>query len=216
MHSSPAEALVLRRIPVVLAFLVASTLFSLIWREPLFRGIAGSTAASSPSWTSLVRLWAEVGLVALVAVTAVVAATVLWRRRDQLVLLLSAGVGSVVAYGSSEAIKLLVTESRPCRSLPVQTVSACPAVGDWSWPSNHATIAAALATSCVLVLPRLWKVVVPLVLLVGAARVAAGVHYVHDVTSGFVLGVTVTVAATLLLRVHQRRTQQPRAAAAVH
>lgn len=45
-------------------------------------------------------------------------------------------------------------------------------MGDWSWPSNHATVAGALA----------------------AAPVVGGVHYLHDVTAGLALGVLVTVA----------------------
>jgi membrane-associated phospholipid phosphatase len=206
---------ILRRVALLLALLAVATLVALLWRDPLFRAIAGAAATSAPSLALLVRLWAEVGLLALVAVTAGVAVAVVWRRRERLVLLLSAGAGTVVAYGSSEAIKLLAAEDRPCHVVPIRTVSACPAVGDWSWPSNHATIAAALATCCVLVLPDLCKVVAPLALLVGSARVAAGVHYVHDVTSGLILGVAVTVVVSLLLQSQRQRSQPAREATEV-
>jgi membrane-associated phospholipid phosphatase len=50
----------------------------------------------------------------------------------------------------------------------------CPGAGDWSLPSNHATLAAALATAVVVVQPRLWAWAVPIAALVAASRVAAG------------------------------------------
>jgi undecaprenyl-diphosphatase len=46
-----------------------------------------------------------------------------------------------------------------------------------------------------------------LALLVAAARVAAGVHYVHDVTSGLVLGIAVTLAGALLLHPTLQRSR---------
>src|SRR5690625_2823311 len=57
---------------------------------------------------------------------------------------LAAGIGIVIAYGLSEAIKLFYTQERPCRELV--TLDNCPAVGDWAFPSNHSTIAFAVAT----------------------------------------------------------------------
>lgn len=113
--------------------------------------------------------------------------------RDRFLLIIAAGIGTIAAYASSETIKLLVTEERPCRAIAIDTVSACPEVGDWSWPSNHATIAAALATACVLAIRRLWPLVAALTLLIALSRVAAGVHYVHDTLSGITLGIVVTV-----------------------
>src|SRR5699024_10837516 len=74
------------------------------------------------------------------------------------------------------------------------TVLSCPGSGDWSWPSNHAVLAAAFATACILVVPRLAWFAVPLALAIAASRVAAGVHFVHDVLSGLALGALVVAA----------------------
>ncbi|MGO1683899.1 phosphatase PAP2 family protein [Brachybacterium sp. AOP35-5H-19] len=110
-----------------------------------------------------------------------------------------AGVGATVAYLSSEVIKVLLAQDRPCRSILPDP--ACPDVGDWSFPSNHATIAFALATAIVLAVRRWWSWSAYLVALsAAAARVIDGFHYPHDVLAGAALGTCVTMATTALLR----------------
>ncbi len=112
------------------------------------------------------------------------------------------GLGTVAAYAVSEAVKLVVDEERPCRALgagarAVEVVAECPEVGDWSFPSNHATLAAGLAVGLTLLRPRLAAVTLPLAGAAALLRVLVGVHYPHDVLAGAVLGGTV-VAALLL------------------
>jgi membrane-associated phospholipid phosphatase len=196
------------------AVLILSALALLAWpaRAALFAGVAGGTATSSLA--PLAGLVADKGLLVLVAITAGLVLLTWFRDRPRFGLLAAAGAGTVAAYVTSEAVKLLVTEERPCRAVDVATVLACPAPGDWSWPSNHSTIAGALAMSCLLVAPRLWPVVVPLALAVAGARVAAGVHYVHDVASGLALGVLVTCLVALTAhagaqRLTRRSTSRP-------
>ena len=103
------------------------------------------------------------------------------------------------AYLSSELVKLVVTEPRPCRALGIETVLECPEVGDWSWPSNHSVIAASFATACVLAAPRLIWLVAPLAAVLAFSRVTVGVHYVHDVLSGMALGVLVVALVVVVL-----------------
>lgn len=112
-----------------------------------------------------------------------------------------AGLGTVLAYAISEAVKLVVDEERPCRALgaAVESVAECPAAGDWSFPSNHATLAAALAAGLALLRPRLAWLTLPLAGAAALLRVLVGVHYPHDVLAGAVLGGTVAVAALLAL-----------------
>ncbi|WP_423463252.1 phosphatase PAP2 family protein [Promicromonospora sp. MS192] len=186
-------------------FLVLAAVATLTWpaRERLFEVVAGATAASPLA--GLAGLVADKGLLLLVGVTACLA-LVTWRRdRPAFWLLAAAGAGTVTAYATSEAVKVLVAEERPCRTVDVATVLDCPVPGDWSWPSNHATIAGALAVACLLVAPRLWPAVVPLALAVAGARVAAGVHYVHDVASGLALAVLLTVLVSLAVHAAGRR-----------
>jgi hypothetical protein len=100
----------------------------------------------------------------------------------------SAGAGAVGAYLASELVKVVVREDRPCHVLDVSTLSACPEPGDWSWPSNHSVIAAALATTVVILAPAWWRAAVPCALAVGASRVLTGAHYWHDVAAGLLVG----------------------------
>lgn len=169
----------------------------------LFERIAGTTAVSPLA--GLAGLVADKGLLALVVVTAGLVLITWLRDRPRFGLLAAAGVGTVAAYAASEVVKLLVAEERPCRVADVATVLVCPVPGDWSWPSNHSTIAGALAVACLLAAPRLWPVVVPLALVVAGARVAAGVHYVHDVASGLAVGVLVTCLVGLAVHAGAQR-----------
>jgi undecaprenyl-diphosphatase len=172
-------------------------------RERVFEGIVGRTTGAP--WAGFAELVADKGLLVLVAITACLVLFTWLRDRPRFGLLAAAGVGTIAAYATSEAVKLMVTEERPCRVVDVATVLTCPAPGDWSWPSNHSTIAGALAVACLLVAPRLWPAVVPLALVVAGARVAAGVHYVHDVASGLALGVLVTCLVGLAVHVVGQR-----------
>ena len=196
------------------AVLILGAVALLAWpaRAALFAGVAGGTAASPAA--SFAGLVADKGLLALIAITAGLVLFTWFRDRPRFGLLAAAGAGTVTAYVTSEVVKLLVTEERPCRTVDVATVLACPPPGDWSWPSNHSTIAGALAMACLLVAPRLWPVVVPLALAVAGARVAAGVHYVHDVATGLALGVLVTCLVGLTVhagaqQVTRRSTSRP-------
>ncbi|MDX3227289.1 phosphatase PAP2 family protein [Streptomyces sp. ME19-01-6] len=106
------------------------------------------------------------------------------------------GVGTAVAYAVSEALKLVVDEERPCRAVRgAELLADCPGTGDWSFPSNHATLAAGLAVGVALLRPRLAAVALPIGALVAVARVAAGVHYPHDVLAGAALGAAVVTVA---------------------
>jgi undecaprenyl-diphosphatase len=160
-------------------------------REALFRAVS-ETAERSPS-SPVVAAVAGHGLLALVALIGAVGLWTILRRRTALPVVVLSCSGVVVAYGLSEGIKMLVREERPCSVVDVATVLACPGQGDWSWPSNHATLAGAAATAAVLTVPRLALLAAPLALLVAGARVAGGVHYVHDVLSGLALGTLVVV-----------------------
>ena len=161
-------------------------------RERLFTAVAGFAEGSALA--SAVASVADFGLLALVATAGVLAVWCWLRARRRFWLLALAGLGVITAYGLSEAVKLLVEQPRPCSVVDTVTVLNCPGGGDWSWPSNHAVLAAAFTTACILVVPRLAWLAVPLALAISASRVAGGVHYVHDVLSGLALGALVVAA----------------------
>jgi len=138
----------------------------------------------------------------LIIVLSASLALVTWRQRrtdlGRTATGLAAGVGVVIAYGSSEALKLMLAQERPCRT--VLPDPHCPGAGNWSFPSNHAAIAFALATAIVLVTRSWWAWSAYLAALVAAAsRVVDGVHLPHDIFAGAVLGTCTTVAVAILL-----------------
>lgn len=128
-----------------------------------------------------------------------------WQSRGPdlrpLAALLAGGVGVVVAYVGSELLKLVVAQDRPCRTVAEAAVwvNECPPVGDWSYPSNHATIGFAVSAALAAVRSRLALAALPLAAVISFARVAGGVHYPHDVVAGAVLAAAVVTPAVLLL-----------------
>src|SRR5699024_12520427 len=88
----------------------------------------------------------------------------------------------------------VVEVRRPYSVVDTPMVVSCAWRGDRSWPSNLAVLAAAFAAACIRVVPRLAWFALRLALAIAASRVAAGVHYVHDVLSGLALGALVVAA----------------------
>ncbi|MFG2374638.1 phosphatase PAP2 family protein [Streptomyces sp. NPDC048504] len=146
-------------------------------------------ARHSPAWLDdTVSAWSTYGL-ALFAVLMVVG---WWRARrvNATVSVTALAVPFVVvaAFGVDAALKLLVREDRPCQSLHVATLEACPAPGDWSFPSNHTAIAIAAAIALLFVSRRLGAIAVVAAGAMAASRVWVGVHYPHDVMAGVAVG----------------------------
>ncbi|MCM0678010.1 phosphatase PAP2 family protein [Micromonospora phytophila] len=115
---------------------------------------------------------------------------------------LVAPVTVVLAYGCSEWLKTVVDQDRPCRAATAELAiiaGGCPPTGDWSFPSNHATIAGALAAATLLLSRRLGLVALPVAALAAFSRTFVGVHYPHDVVAGALLGALVAVLLTPLL-----------------
>lgn len=184
---------------VVVAVLALLAALAAPARDPSYLAVARG-ASRWDEVHPVIELVVEHGLLALVLAAAGLGIW-LWRRdRHAFWRLVPGLVGVLCAYLTSELVKLAVRQERPCRVLDVDTVVACPDLGDWSWPSNHAVVAAGLATACALALPRTALLLAPVAALIAASRVAGGVHYVHDVLAGLALGVTVVLLVTLTLR----------------
>ncbi|GAA4482198.1 phosphatase PAP2 family protein [Rhodococcus olei] len=174
------------------------------WSTSLYRSVDSATASWPASAGTVSDLVAEAGLLALAGMLAVL---LWWGRRDTRTLAvgLAAGAGAVGSAVATLAVKSVVTEERPCTALPgVHALSECPPLGDWSFPSNHSGIAAALATAVVLAAlaaGRVWFGVAAVVvaLVVGASRVVSGVHYPHDVAAGLVFGSCIALAFAVAL-----------------
>ncbi|MWK39780.1 phosphatase PAP2 family protein [Actinomadura sp. J1-007] len=158
-------------------------------------------AHGTPSWLHSV---ADVGTDAGLLLFAVLFAAGWWRARGgderAMGLALLAPFAMVGAYLVSEVSKSFLQEERPCRAVAgAMNIAACPSPGDWSFPSNHATIAAASAAAIVVAWRRMAPLVLPLAALMAFSRVFVGVHYPHDVAAGFVVGVVVALLVALVL-----------------
>lgn len=140
-----------------------------------------------------------------------------WRARRigpvAMTLAASIPVAMVAAYAVSEGLKSVIREDRPCRAVPdiQQTVLDCPEITDWSFPSNHSTLAASGAVALVIAWRRTAVLAALLALLEAFSRVFVGVHYPHDVLAGLLLG---SIVAALVLWI-VRRIVAPRIERAV-
>ncbi|MFB4303966.1 phosphatase PAP2 family protein [Actinomadura sp. NTSP31] len=158
-------------------------------------------AWGTPSWVHSV---ADVGTNAGLLLFAVLFVAGWWRARSRdaraMGLAVSAPFAMVAAYLVSEVSKDFIQEERPCRAVAGAVhIAACPPVGDWSFPSNHATIAAGSAAALVVVWRALAPLVLPLAALMAFSRVFVGVHYPHDVAAGFCVGVVVAPLVALVV-----------------
>ena len=167
----------------------------------LYRAIT-EFAAGTPLWFQDFAEWGTDGGLVVFAVLFLLAA---WRLRRapsrSLAPALLAPFATVGAYAISETAKSFIEEERPCRAVAgALALAECPPVGDWSFPSNHATIAAASAGALVLAWRGLAPVVLPLAAIMALSRVFVGVHYPHDVAVGYLLGVTAAPLLALAFR----------------
>jgi undecaprenyl-diphosphatase len=145
--------------------------------------------------------WAGLTLLALTAVGAW-----LWARQrnslEGVVAAVLAGVSAVVALGINHFISQAVARVRPCHALlrhhHLDVILSC--ARDYSFPSDHAMIAGAIAVGLMFFSRRLGAVAAILALLLAFSRVYAGVHYPADVIAGLIGGGIVAVALWFLLR----------------
>lgn len=109
-------------------------------------------------------------------------------------------VPAAAAYLINDAIKLLVAERRPCFAYPdAFLLEKCPPATDYSFPSNHAVVAAAMTAALFLINRRLGVVAAVATVIMGFSRVYVGGHYPHDVAVAVVVGVVVGLATAKAL-----------------
>ena len=159
-------------------------------------------ARDTPWLHAPMRLFAEYGVV-LFAVLLLVS---FWlaRREDTRAVAASlwAPLGATLALALAQPVSHLVAAPRPYTVYPHALVLVAR-TADYTFPSDHATMAGAVAAGIALTHRRLRPVVVTAVvaaLLMAFARVYAGAHFPRDVLVGLAFGGVVTVAGWCVVR----------------
>lgn len=193
MKRAPASCRFFLPLAVVLVGAVLCIVALLLVRGMTYRNTVEWSADLPGPVQGAFNVVSEYGIWVLIALFVLAAWQARRRGPQRLARGIAAGVGVVLAYSASEAVKVLVTELRPCHNFAESTIAACPGASDWSWPSNHATIAVAIAVAVLAMSPRLGLLSVPVAVLIGISRVVVGVHYFHDVVAGALLGATMVI-----------------------
>jgi len=110
-----------------------------------------------------------------------------------------APLGTVLAVAVNQPIVALVHEQRPYATLTGLLVLAVP-TNDPGFPSDHATMAGAVAAGLFLVNRRVGLIAALAAVLMAFSRVYIAAHYPMDVAAGLLLGAAVTLAGWALLR----------------
>ncbi|MEV4813901.1 phosphatase PAP2 family protein [Micromonospora avicenniae] len=138
--------------------------------------------------------WAATWLIFVMAALTVVPGRVLIRPGARTVPL-RVGASLVLALGIGQAVGRLAHEPRPFQTHVVHQL--IPHAADASMPSDHATVAFALAVAVWVFLSRPWGIALTvLATVIGFARVWTGVHYPGDIAAGALIG---AAAVTLIV-----------------
>jgi len=137
------------------------------------------------------------GTLAMTVVTAVIAVGLAIRRNFRAAI--SVALTVAAASGLSSLIKIGVSRPRP----PDGIVAAASN----SFPSGHTTTAAALTIALVIAFPRVWAGVLAAVWipLMGLSRNYLLVHWLSDVVAGALLGASVALVVSAIVRVATAR-----------
>lgn len=159
-----------------------------------------SFARHTPWLQDTVLAFATYGVV-LFAVL-LVAGLVVARRQDSRVLA-AAGwtpLAMLAAVVLNQPVGRAVAEARPYTTHP-GILRLADVSSDFSFPSDHAVMAGAVAAGLLLVSRRLGLVAVVAAVLMAFARVYTAAHYPWDVAGGLALGAGVTILGWLALQV---------------
>jgi undecaprenyl-diphosphatase len=134
------------------------------------------------------------------------------RQRERFITALCAIAASAGAWLVNQGIGSVYFRPRPFVVLAEMHKLISKSVDEKSFPSDHATIAFALAVSVLLVNPRWGTVLMVIAFVIALGRVYVGVHYPADVLGGAIVGCASALAVHYtthrLLHSRHRSTKQ--------
>lgn len=157
-------------------------------------------ARATPALHAPMRLYAEYG-VALFAAALLLA---WWSARPQqnpstMAAALWAPAGALLAIGLNQPLVNHVHQARPYTVFP-QALVLVSHSKDYSFPSDHAVMAGAVAAGVLLTNRRLGAATAVAAVVMAFARVYVGAHFPLDVIVGLLLGAAVTYVGYLAVR----------------
>jgi undecaprenyl-diphosphatase len=175
---------------------------TVVWgneQEPWFRAVNHLSRATS--WLHLpMRLYAEYGVVLFAGLL-----LLSWwlARRDgdlrRVGAALWAPVGALLALWVNQVVIAQVAEPRPFSVVP-NALTLVHRSTDFSFPSDHAVMAGAVAAGVLVVHRRLGLVALGLALVMAFTRVYVGAHWPLDVVAGLLVGAAVALGSLVLVR----------------
>jgi len=149
-------------------------------------------AQSTPVLHAPMRLYAEYGVTLFAAVLLV---AWWWARRDPnpqtMAAALWAPAGALLALGLNQLLVNLVHAPRPYTVFPHALVLVAHSQ-DYSFPSDHAVMASAVAAGVLLTHRRLGAATAVAAVVMAFAHLYVGAHFPIDVIVGLLLGAAVT------------------------
>jgi membrane-associated phospholipid phosphatase len=146
------------------------------------------------------RLYAEYGVVLFAAI--LLASWWLARRSGdprRVAVAVWAPFATLVAVGLNQVISNAVTEPRPFTVL-AHALVLVPRSTDYSFPSDHAVMAGAIAIGVWMADRRLGLITCVLAIAMAATRVYVGVHFPLDVVAGLAVGAVIAALSTVAVR----------------
>ena len=173
------------------------------FQRPWFLDVNG-LARHTPALHTPFRLFAEYGVVVFALLLLLswwlARPTVGERHGRAMAAALWAPVAALVALGLNQPLGNALAEPRPYAVVPHALVLVAR-THDFSFPSDHAVMAGAVAAGIWLTNRRLGVVAALLALLMAFTRVYVGAHFPLDVVAGLLVGAVVAVVGWWLVRV---------------